>query len=328
MTKSSKRLVFDVANRVMQLTDGKKISRLVSVKRYLGKNRSLHFADSSRYIRLSEGEEAGKTWVLGNSATAFDDAIKTYAESKPSVCRDFFLALLQDFPNLTTIDELLVIDSLPEQQQDIYRRILERSHTWQCNNKKNQSIQRTVNVQKVTTVQEGQGAVNLLLKSYTPVKPFLVVYNLGAGTFDAVTFTEHGEVQPEYRKNLNGKGAIDLANRLLARLREYQMIQFDVTPEVLFDALENEGILNSHAVASQRDDHDLINIYPVAQEVAKQWLAEKHKQNSAMLRSISSQIDKYILVGGLANLFRGAYDDHPLIMVSPNPDTDNLAALL
>ena len=87
-------------------------------------------------------------------------------------------------------------------------------------------------------------------------------------------FNSFGQVLPEYRKNLNGKGAVDLVNRIGAALREHNMLTFDVTPEEIFHALETDGEL------------DGVYIYDVAKEVGKQWLSEKHKQNVSMIAGI------------------------------------------
>ena len=93
------------------------------------------------------------------------------------------------------------------------------------------------------------------------------------------------------------------------------MITFDVAPEEIFSALENGGTL------------DGVFIYDVAKEVGKQWLSEKHKQNVSMIAGIHKQVDKFILTGGLANLFTETFKDHAQIYVTPNPSTDNLAVL-
>ena len=308
-------LAFDVANRTMQMTDGKKTSRIISVKRLLGKNAEMYFGTDTKFIRHQTGIEAGDTWQIGEQAAYFDSSVKTYTEAKPDVCRDFFLALMQDFPKYKTIDTLKVIDSAPEAHLNRYCNALAGVHNWSYKNKKGTEIERTLTVNNVETVQEGQGAVNLYLKANQPKKPFLMVYNLGGFTFDALGFSSHGQILPDYRKNLNGKGAVDLVNRISAKLREYQMITFDVAPEEIFFALENGGTL------------DGVFIYDVAKEVGKQWLSEKHKQNVSMIAGIHKQVDKFILTGGLANLFTETFKDHAQIYVTPNPSTDNLAVL-
>ena len=308
-------LAFDVANRTMQMSDGKKTSRITSIKRFLGKNSPIHHGTETKYIRHGNGSEAGDTWQIGEQAAYFDDSIKTYTEAKPDVCRDFFLALMQDFPRYEVIETIKVIDSAPEAHFDQYCNALAGVHQWVYKNKKGKEIERTVTINNVETIQEGQGAVNLYLKEHQPKKPFLIVYNLGGATFDCLGFNSFGQVLPEYRKNLNGKGAVDLVNRIGAALREHNMLTFDVTPEEIFHALETDGEL------------DGVYIYDVAKEVGKQWLSEKHKQNVSMIAGIHKQVDKFILTGGLANLFVETFANHHQIYVTPNPSTDNLVVL-
>ena len=308
-------LAFDVANRTMQMTDGKKTSRIISVKRFLGKDAEMYFGTDTKFIRHQSGTEVGSTWQIGEQAAYFDSSVKTYTESKPDVCRDFFLAMMQDFSKYQTIDTLKVIDSAPEAHLIKYRRALEGIHHWTYKNKKGQEIERTLTVKNIETVQEGQGAVNLYLKEHQAKKPFVVVYNFGGNTKDGLVFDSFGRLIPQYRKNFNGKGAVDLVNRIGQRLRQYQMITFDATPEELFSALENDGKL------------DGVYIYDVAKEVGKEWLSETHKSYCSTIAGIYKQVDKYILTGGLAHLFTEAFKDHAQIYVTPNPSTDNLAVL-
>ena len=309
------RFAFDVANRTMQMTDGKKTSRLTSIQRFLGNDTKMFHGTNTKYIELGSGSEAGNVWELGEQAAYFDDSIKTYTESKPDICRNFFLAMLQDFPKVETIHTLKVIDSAPKRHLIQYRRALEGIHNWYYTDKKGNRIERTVTVNNIETVQEGQGAINLYLRDNQPQKPFFVVYNFGGNTKDGMVFDAHGQLITEYRKNFNGKGAVDLVNRIGAKLREYEMLTFDATPEEIFFALENGGKL------------DGVSIYGVAQEVGKKWVSETHKTYCSTIAGIYKQVDKYILTGGLANLFVETFKDHPQIYVTPNPSTDNLYIL-
>lgn len=305
------KLAVDFGNRTALAYDGNKVYKITS-SRYQLAGHDIAGRKSSKsqvYIRTRQ-PEGDLSFVVGADEK---DAEFTYRTDKFKVAQTLLMGLLWQLPDVCRIDELIIIDSLPNDanRRNQYLVNIPREIGWQTTDKKGNIVERKLSItNKMSFVKEGLGAVvqaGLLNSSALAV-------NLGCGTLDFVTFNR-GEVVEKLSTNFDKEGAISFQREL-----QRDIGGFTKQPYEIFRALENGGELK---YLDSNLDEKTINIKDQAKDTCYRWL----KQNVGVaIKELGGlpQGCPVIITGGLANLVSDQYKDHPVISVVKNPEQANV----
>ena len=305
------KLAVDFGNRTALAYDGKKVYKITSSRYQLARHdiAGRKSSKSQVYIRCRQ-PDGDLSFVIGADEK---DAEFTYRTDKFKVAQTLLMGLLWQLPDVCRIDELVIVDSLPNDanRRNQYLVNIPTEFGWQTTNKKGKIIERKISItNKISFVKEGLGAVvqaGLLNSSALAV-------NLGCGTLDFVTFNR-GEVVEKLSTNFDKEGAISFQREL-----QRDIGGFTKQPYEIFRALENGGELK---FLDANLDEKTINIKDQAKDTCYQWL---RKNVGVAIKELGGlpQGCPVIITGGLANLVVDKYKGHPVISVVKNPEQANV----
>lgn len=305
------KLAVDFGNRTALAYDGKKVYKITS-SRYLLNGHDIAGRKSSKkevYIRTKQ-PDGDVSFVIGADEK---DSEFTYRTDKFKVAQTLLMGLLWQLPSVCRIDELVIVDSLPNDanRRNQYRVNIPTEFGWQTTDKKGNIIERKLAItNKISFVKEGLGAIiqaGLLNSSALAV-------NLGCGTLDFVTFNR-GEVVEKLSTNFDKEGAVSFQREL-----QREIGGFTKQPYQIFQALENGGNL---VVMDEGLEEKTVNIKSQAENVCYEWLKKNVGVAIKELGGLPQGVP-VIITGGLANLVTEKYKDHPVISVVKNPEQANV----
>ena len=268
-------LAFDNGNRITQLSSEKNTVTLPSQHQL---NNQLYELQPD----LVTIEINGKSYTVGNVFGS--DIVQTIVVGKEETALIHFLALHNYLPQSPTkIDKLLIVETNPETSN--YDSLLGHHDYHYLEGGVTYNAQ--VTVEKLEFVQEGLGAFRHFSKHGNQTQQITIVINIGAGTLDFLVYDRAGKLLQ--RKNLENSGAIAICNYFNKHQRQKGLAKFDLEPERIFSALENNDSKITKSFGS------VFNAY-LQHHISKQL---------TQFQQYKGHLNPIVVTGGLAGLVKG-----------------------